>query len=119
MSSESYHEPTGELSPDVRDLHRALASTYEELQAIDWYQQRIDATPDEELRAVLEHNRDEEIEHACMLLEWLRRRVPKFDTALRTYLFQSGSIVAVEEAATGKAAAQPVGLGIGALKREA
>ncbi len=117
MSSEAYHEPTGELSVPARDLHRALTSAYEELQAIDWYQQRIETTPDEELRAVLEHNRDEEIEHACMLLEWLRRNVPKFDAALQTYLFQSGSIVALEEAATGKsAAAAPAGLGIGTLK---
>jgi ferritin-like protein len=69
----------------------------EELEAIDWYQQRVDVAGDEELKAILVHNRDEEIEHAAMVLEWLRRRVPKFDELLRAYLFTSGSITAIEE----------------------
>jgi uncharacterized protein len=80
--STAYHEPN--LSEHARDLHRALASTIEELEAIDWYQQRIDATNDEALAAILAHNRDEEIEHMAMGLEWLRRKMPVMDEMLRT-----------------------------------
>jgi len=89
-----------ELSGEAKDIHRALASLVEELQAVDWYHQRVDVTPDEELKAVLAHNRDEEIEHAAMTLEWLRRRIPKFDEVLRMYLFATIPITEVEEAAT-------------------
>lgn len=96
-----YHEPTSELSADTRDLHRALSSMKEELEAIDWYQQRADATQDSSLRDVLIHNRDEELEHAAMVLEWLRRRIPKLDEVLRTYLFTEQPIVAIEQQAEG------------------
>lgn len=91
------HEKTDQLSAPTRDLHRTISSLKEELEAIDWYQQRVDATEDEELRAILAHNRDEEIEHACMLIEWLRRRVPKFDEELDAYYKTAGSIAAREE----------------------
>lgn len=94
-----YHEPASELSPPAREIHRALTSLIEELEAVDWYHQRADVTGDEELRAVLVHNRDEEIEHAAMALEWLRRRMPEFDEELRTYLFTSRPITEIEEAA--------------------
>ena len=90
MASEGYHEEN--LPPQTQDFHRAMRSLVEELEAGDAYQQRIDASPDAELRRVLGHNRDEEIEHACMLLEWLRRRVPKLDEELRARLFQEGDI---------------------------
>lgn len=97
MASEGYHEPVGELSDACRDLHRAIASLMEELEAVDWYQQRIDACKDRELVRILAHNRDEEIEHAAMVLEWIRRRVPKFDAELREYLFTDKPIVDIEE----------------------
>ncbi|MEJ2722878.1 MAG: ferritin-like domain-containing protein [bacterium] len=97
MSTE-YHEPVSELSADAREIHRALASLIEELQAVDWYHQRVDVSSDEELAAILIHNRDEEIEHATMTLEWLRRRIPKFDEELRTYLFTDKPITKVENA---------------------
>lgn len=95
VSSEAYHET--ELSPETRDLHRAIQSLMEELEAVDWYQQRVDATGDAELAAILAHNRDEEIEHAMMVLEWIRRRRPAFDAQARSYLFTQGAITAVEE----------------------
>ena len=98
MAHESMHEPYDALSPATRDMHRAIISLMEELEAVDWYQQRADVTPDSDLKAVMEHNRDEEIEHAIMTLEWIRRRSPKFDENLRTYLFTEGPITEVEEA---------------------
>jgi hypothetical protein len=97
--SAGLHEPEGKLTPDTIDRHRALASIQEELEAVDWYAQRVDATGDAELAAVLAHNRDEEKEHAAMTLEWLRRRDPKLDQHLRTYLFTSGSILELEHEA--------------------
>lgn len=87
MSNEGYHEPVEELSDEARDLHRAIISLMEELEAVDWYNQRMSATKDEELRGVLKHNRDEEMEHAAMILELIRRRVPEFDKELRDWLF--------------------------------
>src|ERR1041385_4798790 len=93
-----YHEPETELSAEVRDAHRALASLKEEIEAVDWYHQRWAASKDETLRKVLAHNRDEEIEHACMNLEWLRRNMPKWDETLRTYLFTDAPITEVERA---------------------
>jgi uncharacterized protein len=86
-NSMTWHEPYEKLSEETRDLHRALRSLIEELEAIDWYQQRIDAASDDELRAVVKHNRDEEMEHAAMTLEWIRRRMPDFDKELRDWLF--------------------------------
>jgi len=90
-----YHESG--LSPEAQDIHRALASLCEELEAVDWYNQRADVTNDNELKSVLIHNRNEEIEHAAMALEWLRRRIPEFDEELRTYLFQTAPITRIEE----------------------
>ena len=87
MAHEGYHELDGDLRPETKDLHRAIVSLQEELEAADWYQQCVDATNDDELSAILAHNRDEEKEHAAMLLEWLRRHDPTFDQQLRTYLF--------------------------------
>ena len=98
MSSESLHEAAERLTPATRDLHRAIVSLMEELEAIDWYQQRVDAAEDGELREILGHNRDEEKEHAAMVLEWIRRRDPVFDAKLHEYLFTDGSIVGREAA---------------------
>jgi ferritin-like protein len=92
MANEGYHEPVEELSDETRDMHRAIISLMEELEAVDWYQQRVDACKDEELRAILAHNRDEEKEHAAMVLEWIRRRDPGFDKELRDSLFKEGPI---------------------------
>jgi ferritin-like protein len=97
MASDTYHEPLEQLSDYTRNMHRALQSLIEELEAIDWYQQRVDASSDEQLKAVIAHNRDEEIEHACMTLEWLRRNNPKFAQELKTYLYSEGPIEAVED----------------------
>jgi len=98
MAHESTHEPYEALTPETRDMHRAIVSLMEELEAVDWYQQRADVTPNADLKAIMEHNRDEEIEHAIMTLEWIRRRSPKFDANLRLYLFTKGPITEVEEA---------------------
>ena len=87
MSNEGYHEPIEELSDETRDYHRAITSLMEELEAVDWYNQRIDACKDDELKAIVAHNRDEEKEHAAMVLEWIRRRDGKFDEELKDYLF--------------------------------
>lgn len=117
-----YHEPTSELSTEAREIHRALASLIEELEAVDWYHQRVDVTKDEGLKQILQHNRDEEIEHAAMALEWLRRKLPKFDEELKTYLFTSAPITEVEEQGeegggdTDSSSGR--GLGIGNLSRK-
>ena len=87
MSSVGYHEPVAELSDDTRNMHRAIVSLMEELEAVDWYNQRVDACKDEDLKAILRHNRDEEKEHASMVLEWIRRRDPAFSKQLKDYLF--------------------------------
>jgi ferritin-like protein len=92
MSNEGYHEPVDELSEATRDMHRAIVSLMEELEAVDWYNQRVDACKDAELKAILAHNRDEEKEHAAMVLEWIRRRDPKFDHELKDFLFTEKSI---------------------------
>ena len=92
MSNEGYHEPVGELSAATRDMHRAITSLMEELEAVDWYNQRVDACEDPELKRILEHNRDEEKEHAAMVLEWIRRRDPALDRELRETLFTEGAI---------------------------
>ncbi len=83
----NYQEPVEELTAAARDLHRAIKSLNEELEAVDWYNQRVDACQDPELKAILAHNRDEEKEHAAMLLEWIRRQDPTFDKELKDYLF--------------------------------
>lgn len=92
MVHEGYHEPAEELSGDTRDMHRAILSLMEELEAMDWYNQRIETCNDPELREILTHNRDEEKEHAAMVLEWIRRRDPAFDKELREYLFSDKRI---------------------------
>lgn len=97
MASEGFHENEAHLSAQTKDLHRALVSLQEELEAIDWYQQRMDATEDAELREVLQHNRNEEMEHAALVLEWIRRRSPDFDTRLRPRLFTEGALLALED----------------------
>jgi ferritin-like protein len=94
-----FHEAEEHLAPGTRDMHRAIVSLMEELEAVDWYQQRMDATHDGDLRDILRHNRDEEKEHAAMVLEWIRRHDPSFDAKLREYLFTGGSIVGRERAA--------------------
>ncbi len=109
MASEGLHEPAESLDAATIDRHRAISSILEELDAIDWYDQRVVATDDATLGEVLAHNRDEEKEHAAMTLEWLRRRDPVLDRHLRTYLFTDGSIVAEE------AEAEAVGSGGGSL----
>jgi ferritin-like protein len=86
MANEGYHEPIEELSGETRDMHKAIVSLMEELEAIDWYNQRMDSCKDEELKAILAHNRDEEKEHAAMLLEWIRRKDPIFSMEMRDYL---------------------------------
>jgi uncharacterized protein len=98
MTSESFHERIEDLSDETRDMHRAIVSLMEEFEAIDWYNQRVDACKDEALRAILIHNRDEEKEHAAMVLEWIRRRDPAFDKELADVLFTTKPIVEAEEA---------------------
>ena len=129
MSSELYHEPLELLSEGTKDIHRAIVSLKEELEAVDWYQQRAEACTDPELAAVLTHNKNEEIEHAMMTLEWLRRNSPVFASNIGTYLNSSGPITEVEAtmetgggegggkiASAGSSAKQSVSLGIGSLK---
>ncbi|HEX2199475.1 MAG TPA: encapsulin-associated ferritin-like protein [Burkholderiales bacterium] len=84
---EGYHEQEKELRPETIEMHRAIVSLIEELEAVDWYQQRVDACRDPELKAILAHNRDEEKEHAAMVLEWIRRNDPRFSKELKEYLF--------------------------------
>jgi len=100
MSSETLHENADKIGPEAVDLHRAIVSLMEELEAVDWYNQRAKATDDAELRAILEHNRDEEKEHAAMALEWLRRRDAKLNEHLRTYLFKEAPVTEIEKEAT-------------------
>jgi ferritin-like protein len=119
MASEGFHET--DLTEETRDRHRAITSIMEELEAIDWYDQRIDATHDEELKSILAHNRDEEKEHAVMLLEWLGRRDPKIAAELKSRLFRPGPIAVdahegEDAAAGGTNGAGDGSLGIGSLQ---
>jgi ferritin-like protein len=122
MSSESLHESSDELSDDTKNMHRAIVSLKEELDAVDWYQQRAEACTDDDLKAVLIHNKNEEIEHAMMVLEWIRRHNPVFDENIGTYLNSVGAITGVEaqtqaDTATETPANAPsMSLGIGSLK---
>jgi ferritin-like protein len=95
MASVGYHEE--HLSEDTRDMHRAIVSLMEELEAVDWYNQRVDVCKDQELKAILAHNRDEEKEHAAMVLEWIRRKDPVFSKQMKEYLFTDQSITRIEE----------------------
>lgn len=118
MASEGLHEPAELLGEETIDRHRAFTSLIEELEAVDWYDQRVTATKDSSLADVLAHNRDEEKEHASMTLEWLRRRDPVLDAHLRTYLFTTEPVTDVEkEAESDGSSPAPAGsLGIGSLK---
>lgn len=109
ISSASYHEPLEKLSVKTRQMHQALVSLQEELEAVDWYRQRADACSDPELKEILLHNMREEIEHACMVLEWLRRNDADFASEIKTYLFSDVPILAAEEghADDGPPAAKP------------
>lgn len=110
-----YHEPVEILDEKTKNITRAINSLREELEAVDWYNQRVQATEDLELKAIMAHNRDEEIEHACMAIEWLRRNMDKWDDELRTYLFAEGSITAAEEN-QGEETKKSSGITIGDLK---
>ena len=92
-----YHEKSEELSAETKDFTRALHSLQEEIEAIDWYQQRMDASSDQQLKKILMHNRNEEMEHACMIMEWLRRNMDGWDGMLKTYLFTEKEITKIEE----------------------
>ena len=122
MASESLHESAKALRPETIDRHRAVSSLMEELEAVDWYDQRIDAATDAELKEILAHNRDEEKEHAAMVLEWLRRRDAKLDEHLRTYLFTDKPLLEIEDEAEhgggGDSNAGDGCLGIGSLRGE-
>ena len=102
MSSEGFHVPLDKLSNRTKKIHYAISSLMEELEAVDWYYQRADDTDDDELKAILLHNAHEELEHACMVLEWLRRADQVMDKNLREYLFKDGSIVGREHAVEGE-----------------
>src|SRR5690349_18074044 len=128
MGSDTYHEPYELLSDETKNYHRAIVSLIEELEAVDWYQQRASVCPDADLKATLLHHPDEEIEHAMMNLEWLRRNDPVIDRNARLYLFSSGPITEVEEKAktdgTGNGSSTKgdgdrgsAGLGIGSLRQ--
>lgn len=98
-TSAEWHEDYNKMSEASRNFSRAIKSVQEELEAVDWYNQRAEQTTDGQLKKILEHNRDEEIEHATMALEWLRRTNPVFDKHMKTYLFTEGDILEIEEAA--------------------
>ena len=115
-SSAGLHEPAESMSPQVIDRHRAIVSIQEELEAVDWYDQRAAATDDASLAAILAHNRDEEKEHAMMVLEWLRRHDPVLDGHMRTYLFTEAPITEIETITErGDAAGEASGSGPGDL----
>lgn len=97
-TSAEWHEGYANLSEAARDFSRAVKSLQEELEAVDWYNQRAEVTGDVQLRRILLHNRNEEIEHAMMALEYLRRINPVFNEHMRTYLFTSGDITEIEAA---------------------
>ncbi len=113
-----YHEPYENLTPLARNINRAINSLREELEAINWYNQRVVVSDDKELADIMAHNRDEEIEHACMALEWLRRNMPGWDENLRTYLFTDKPVTEIEDAEAGgenEGGTGGSGLGIGKL----
>jgi ferritin-like protein len=118
MAGDAHHEPLDLLTEETRNMHRAIVSVQEELEAIDWYQQRADACSDQELKDVLLHNRNEEIEHATMLMEWIRRHDGHFDEMMRTYLFTGQAITGIEKGAgrNGAAPSAARALGIGSMK---
>ena len=113
----AYSEPYDAIDEKTRDISRAITSLREELEAVDWYNQRVNTTKDPELKGVMAHNRDEEIEHAAMTLEWLRRNMDGWDEELKTYLFSSGSLLDVEEGGEAQESSGTSSLGIGDLKK--
>src|SRR5262245_4013494 len=127
-NSAGYHESEDKLRSETQDNHRALTSMQEELEAADWYDQRVDAATDQDLKDILAHNRDEEKEHFAMLLEWYRRRDAKMDAHLKEYLFTTGSLIGIEKQQAAEEAGADTGekgsgggggggsLGIGSLK---
>ena len=117
-TSDGYQESPKDLAEGSRDLHRALLSLREELEAIDSYQQRAEACADPQLKDVFLHNKDEELEHATMLMEWLRRQSPHLDKLMRTYLFTEAPITGIERAAAagGGPAGPAATLGIGHMR---
>jgi ferritin-like protein len=121
-ASTTLHEPADALSARTIDMHRAVVSLIEELEAVDWYNQRAEAAEDPQLQAILRHNRDEEIEHATMTLEWIRRHMAKFDETLKLYLFTAGDITAIEDKVesggeqAAKSEAKPLRSTIGEMK---
>jgi uncharacterized protein len=117
MAHEGLHEPADLLDEATIDRHRAIESLIEELEAIDWYDQRVRAARDPELASILAHNRDDEKEHAAMALEWLRRHDAALDEQLRLYLFTAEPIVSVDDTdGSANTVAEPGGLGIGSLR---
>lgn len=120
-NSSDLHESADQLKPETIDRHRALVSIMEELEAVDWYDQRVDAATDPELAKILAHNRDEEKEHAVMTLEWLRRHDVKLDEHMRTHLFKEKSVLDIEHEAKhsgdkSKPSSGDGSLGIGSLR---
>ena len=117
----NFHEESHDLSEQAKDFSRALNSLKEEIEAVDWYHQRVDATKDPKLAEILAHNRDEEIEHACMTIEWLRRNMPGWEENMRTYFFTSDEITGIEEGDTdgekGGSASPSGDLGIGKVQK--
>ena len=116
MASDAYHESLDLLTEETRNMHRAIVSLKEELEAIDWYQQRADACSDPQLKDVLLHNKNEEIEHATMLMEWIRRHDHHFNEMMRTYLFTEQPITCIEQGTDGPGASPAETLGIGSMK---
>lgn len=117
----NFHEESQDLSEQAKNFSRALNSLKEEIEAVDWYHQRVDATNDPKLAKILAHNRDEEIEHACMAIEWLRRNMPGWEENMRTYFFTSDEITGIEEGHEGEddgsSAASSGDLGIGKIEK--
>jgi len=113
----NYHEPVDDLNAEARNFSRALNSLKEEIEAVDWYHQRVVASDDPELKEIMAHNRDEEIEHACMAIEWLRRNMPGWDEELRTYLFKEGPIAHHGEHEEGETKTGSDSLNIGKIKK--
>ncbi len=113
----AYTEPYEVLDEKSREISRAITSLREELEAVDWYNQRVAASSDQSLREVMAHNRDEEIEHACMTIEWLRRNMAGWDEELKTYLFTEGSLLDAEESGEGGSPTSTGSLSIGSMKK--
>lgn len=120
MANEAFHESPELLTEDTRNMHRAIVSLMEELAAIDWYQQRADACSDPQLKDVVLHNKNEEVEHATMVMEWIRRHNDHFNQMMRKYLFTDQPITGIEKGADAGGPAPLVAetLGIGSMKRK-